>query len=140
VDKFSNSGVIIQMCKWPSAAGDGRTVQYYVTYKASHHIRTYHWNVERTISNIEIDSNENYRCKKKRKENFACCYQLLHHSTQGKIPLDWLDDDDGDDSDEDDDSSNIGDAIGEYHFGLPVEEDDERCRHCIEYFRDMGML
>jgi hypothetical protein len=58
--------------------------------------------------------------------------------------LDWLDDEDDDDrdgNDEDDDTSTIGDAIGEYHFGLPVQqEDDERSCHSIEYFRDMGIL
>jgi hypothetical protein len=73
-----------------------------------------------------------------------CCiilHNLLIDNGDDQIPLDWLDkENDEEDSDEDDNISNVGDAIGEYDFGLPVQEDDERGHRCISYFRDMGML
>jgi hypothetical protein len=68
-----------------------------------------------------------------------CCiilHNLLIDNGDDEIPLDWMDNDsdDGGSDDEDDAShSNVGDAIGEYDFGLPVQEHDERRRRCTIY-------
>jgi hypothetical protein len=34
----------------------------------------------------------------------------------------------------------VGNLIGEYEFGKPIVEDDEWQKHCMDYFKDMGML
>jgi len=72
-----------------------------------------------------------------------CCiilHNLLIDRGDDEIPEDWLDDEDEDEEEEDPDESNVGILIGEYEFGNPIVQDDERRKRCMDYFKDMGML
>ena len=72
-----------------------------------------------------------------------CCiilHNLLIDRGDDEIPADWLDDEDEEEGDDDDDEGNMGNLIGEYDFGNPIVENDERRRRCMDYFKDMGML
>jgi hypothetical protein len=49
--------------------------------------------------------------------------------------LDWLDNENDDGgSDDKDVNRNVGDDIGEYELGLPVQENDEQHLCSIDYF------
>jgi hypothetical protein len=67
-----------------------------------------------------------------------CCI-ILHNlliDTDDDIPDVWLDE-------FEDDVSEVGAAIGEYDYSLPILDQDscdERRQRCIDYFKDMNMI
>ena len=71
-----------------------------------------------------------------------CCV-ILHNlliDCNDEIPEEWLED--GDYVSEDD-ASEVGFAVGEYEMAAPIlqqHENDERCRHCMDYFKDVGLI
>lgn len=68
-----------------------------------------------------------------------CCvilHNLLIDRGDDDIPDEWFDD-------EADDYSDVGHVVGEYDMAGHInndDENDERRRRCIDYFRDMNML
>jgi hypothetical protein len=69
-----------------------------------------------------------------------CCiilHNFLVDSGDDTVPEEWYD------NEADDDNSDVGYLVGEYDMAVQMNDDDEndeRRRRCIDYFRDMNML